>query len=239
MTKDISSVSSENIINNVELTTSSIKSDAPMFVGTDFNDYFRSAVGDEIFLAGSGIDTMIYSGPRSNYTLTKVTQNFALAIADWIVTSTTEGKDMIKSVERISFTNTNLALDIDGNAGMAYRIYQAALNRSPDKFGLGYWMAVLDQGKGLTTVAEGFVNSNEFKSLYGANPSNAVLVTQFYQNVLHREPDKAGYDWWLNELDTGHQTVVQVLIGFSESRENKTKLVGLIENGIEYMPWGV
>lgn len=214
-----------------------IEQEVPMINGTNGNDTFRSGSGDEIFQAGSGVDTLVFSGQRSNYTVTKVTQNFALAIADWIVTSPTEGKDMIKSVERLSFTDTSLALDVDGNAGMAYRIYQAALNRSPDKFGLGYWIAVLDQGKGLNTVAEGFVNSSEFKSLYGNNPSNADLVTQFYQNVLHRAPDKAGYDWWLNELNTGNQTVTQVLSGFSESRENKTKLIGLIENGIEYSPW--
>ena len=43
-------------------------------------------------------------------------------------------------------------------------------------------------GTGLSQVATGFINSAEFKALYGNNPSNAEFVTLLYDNVLHRAP---------------------------------------------------
>lgn len=144
----------------------------------------------------------------------------------------------IQNVERLKFSDAAIALDIDGNGGQAYRVYQAAFNRSPDKSGLGYWIDYLDQGHSISEVANGFVDSAEFKKLYGENPIINTLVTQFYQNVLHRSPDQGGLDYWVNELNTGHQTIPQVLGNFSESTENKTNLATVIGNGFEYTPWG-
>jgi serralysin len=138
------------------------------------------------------------------------------------------------NVERIQFTDKTIAFDTAGDAGQAYRLYQAALGRKPDSSGLGYWTDHLDHGVSLVDIASGFFNSAEFKGLYGTAPTNTELVTRFYQNVLHRAPERAGLDWWLNELATGHQSPQMALIGFSESPENQAQLIGVIQNGMEY-----
>ena len=86
----------------------------------------------------------------------------------------------------------------------------------------------------LLQVSAGFVDSAEFKSVYGQNPTDSEVVTRFYQNVLHRAPEQAGYDYWMNQLQSGLQTRTQVLTGFSESPENQAQIIGVIQNGIEY-----
>ena len=144
------------------------------------------------------------------------------------------GEDTLLNVERLQFADKSIAQDINGNAGEAYRIYQAAFNRAPDLGGLGYWIYGMDHGMSLLDVATGFINSAEFKTLYGANPTTSEYVTRLYSNVLHRGPEQAGYDYWVNQLNSGQQTRNQVLANFSESPENQAQVIGVIQNGIEY-----
>ncbi len=144
---------------------------------------------------------------------------------------------MLTNVERLQFSDTYIALDIAGTAGQAYRLYQAAFDRKPDLAGLGYWIKDMDKGTSLTTVAAGFFQSSEFQKLYGSNPNTTTLITNFYQNVLHRAPDQAGFDYWAGELNTGKITPAGALASFCESTENQALVIGSIQNGIEYTPW--
>jgi hypothetical protein len=147
------------------------------------------------------------------------------------------GTDTIVNIERLIFTDAALALDIDGNAGKAYRLYQAAFDRQPDVTGLGFWIKALDGGTTLQSVASAFVTSTEFQTLYGANLTDGALLTAVYGNVLHRTPDQSGYNWWMGALASGNLTRSQLLIDFSESAENKLQVIGSIQNGIDYVPW--
>ena len=127
-----------------------------------------------------------------------------------------------------------MAFDMDGNMGKDYRLYQAAFDRKPDVSGLDYWDHQMNSGMALQQVASGFINSAEFKALYGNNPSNAEFVTLLYDNVLHRAPDTGGFNFWINELEQGTSRE-NVLIGFSESLENQLSLVGIVQTGIEFV----
>jgi len=147
----------------------------------------------------------------------------------------------MNSIERIMLRDSYLAIDLNGNAGQAYRAYKAAFNRDPmegDKAGLGYWIGQIDKGMDLLEVSARFVDSKEFRDLYGTNPTNAQFLTKLYQNVLGRAPETTGYNWWLNELNTNpSKTKAKVLADFSESGENQTGVASLIGNGITYEPW--
>ena len=50
-------------------------------------------------------------------------------------------------------------------------------------------------------------------------------------------PEQAGFDYWMNQLGSGLQTVPVVLSNFSESPENQANLIGIIGNGFVYTPW--
>ena len=124
-------------------------------------------------------------------------------------------------------------LDTAGNAGMAYRLYQAAFDRTPDQGGLGFQMKALDDGLNIAQVAANFIASPEFQRTYGAL-NDTQFVTQLYQNVLHRAPDSGGLAFHVNNLATGANTRANVLVGFSESPENQAALIGAIQNGMVY-----
>lgn len=143
----------------------------------------------------------------------------------------------LSSIERVSFDDLNVAFDIDGNAGKAYRLYEAAFDRDPDLEGLGYWISALDKGTSLESVAKVFIDSDEFHNLYGSNISNEEFVTSMYQNTLDRAPDQGGFDYWVNELGSGSINEAQGLAYFSESNENQLNVIGVIQDGIEYKEW--
>lgn len=172
----------------------------------------------------------LFSGNAASYTIKR---------AGGSVTVTGSGaSSTLESVERLLFADAGVAFDISGNAGQAYRVYQAAFDRIPDAAGLGYWLYAMDHGASLRTVADGFVASNEFRQIYGANPTSREIIAKFYQNVLNRDGEAAGVDYWTSVLDGGHATVAEVLMGFSESAENQAALVGATANGIHYTPFG-
>jgi hypothetical protein len=143
---------------------------------------------------------------------------------------------LLGNEQRLQFTDANIALDTGAGAigGQAYRLYQAAFNRAPDPGGIGYWINAMDNGATLKQVAQGFVDSPEFKLVYGQSPSNAQIVAKFYDNVLHRVGEASGFNSWVGGLDSKAVTVADVLAGFSESAENQAALVGVIGNGFAF-----
>ncbi len=84
-------------------------------------------------------------------------------------------------------------------------------------------------------VALGFVNSVEFKAVYGAGASNAQIVDRLYHNVLGRAGEQGGTDYWIGRLQSG-TSVADVLASFSESPENVAKVAPLIGTGISLEP---
>jgi hypothetical protein len=145
--------------------------------------------------------------------------------------------DTLVNVERVQFSDANLAFDINGTAGQAYRLYQAAFDRAPDAAGLGYWIKTMDAGAALDQVSAAFAGSKEFADLYGANASDSQFVQQLYQNVLHRPAEAGGYDFWMGAIEQHGVTRAEVLSHFSESAENQVQVIGSIHDGMLFQPW--
>lgn len=197
--------------------------------GNAGNDHLIGNAGDDAIDGNSGLDSAMFSRNHSSYSLTKIGNSYTVH-----ANVGTDGTDTLINIERLKFTDGTLALDTGkwATAGEAYRLYQAAFDRTPDTNGLAYWISVMDGGQAHEQVAHNFIVSAEFQVLYGADPSNGELITAMYKNVLDRSPDQGGYDYWLGLLNQGQITPEQLLINFSESAENVT-LVGMaIEHGI-------
>lgn len=145
----------------------------------------------------------------------------------------TANLDTLTGIERLQFQDGTLALDTGAGqaAGSAYRLYQAALDRAPDTGGLKYWVAAIDNGQSLSSVASGFMASREFNALYGTNQTQSEMLSTFYRNVLNREPDSAGFSYWTNELNRGLSTQ-DMLVSFSESNENIANLASAMNQGL-------
>jgi hypothetical protein len=198
-------------------------------VATSANNVLMASSAGGLLDGKDGVDTAVFGLQRSWYALANNGGN--VSVYDFLHGSTTT----LAHVERLQFADKNVALDIAGNAGESYRLYQAAFNRTPDKAGLGYWIAAMDHGQGLKQVAANFIDSAEFRQMVGANPNDSQYVDALYENVLHRTPDAAGYEFWLHALQVAPRA--EVLVNFSESAENQAQVIGAIANGIEFTPW--
>jgi hypothetical protein len=177
---------------------------------------------------------IVFSGVRALYKITA-------SATGYTITDLTGIKSPVSATanDRLRFADTTIALDLDGAAGQAYRLYQAAFSRPPDAAGLTYWIGSLDGGTNLLDVANAFIHSAEFVQLYGNNPSNHDLVVRLYFNILHRGPDPSGLAFWQDILDNHKSDLAHVLIGFSESSENQSGVKALIPNGIPMTESGV
>ncbi|AIQ96174.1 DUF4214 domain-containing protein [Prochlorococcus sp. MIT 0801] len=103
-----------------------------------------------------------------------------------------------------------------------FRLYNAAFKRLPDSDGLKYWIGKYTSGENDDrAVASSFLVSAEFKQRYGEDVTNAKYVETLYVNVLGREYDQEGYNYWLGNLNSGLETRYELLLGFAESAENK------------------
>jgi hypothetical protein len=96
------------------------------------------------------------------------------------------------------------------------RFYQLCLDRNPDPAGLDGWTNnLLNQIQTGADVANGFVYSQEF---INKNTSNDEYLTILYRAFFNRDPDQAGWDVWIAELNSGRDRG-DVLSGFLGSQE--------------------
>ncbi|MYM69292.1 DUF4214 domain-containing protein [Pseudoduganella sp. FT55W] len=194
------------------------------------NDVITLSDSNHTVDGGAGIDTAVFGGARAAYTIAKTADGYSV--------KSSAGTDTLVGVERVQFSDSTMALDISGNGGQVYRLYQAAFNRVPDAGGLGYWIKSMDSGMSLDSIAGQFTQSGEFQAMYGATPSNGDFLDKLYHNVLHRGGDAGGTKYWLDILDTHALTQAQVLAFFGESPENQAALIGSIGNGFTFTPFG-
>jgi hypothetical protein len=207
------------------------KAAVPVVTATAAADTITNLAVSQNIDGGAGIDSLVYTSNSAAVVISK-------SGGSTLVTNTATGEvDTLINVERLKFADTAIALDTTGVGGQAYRVYKAAFNRSPDLGGLGYWISGMDSGASLKGVAQGFVSSAEFKAVYGASPTNAQIITKFYENVLNRAPESSGYSYWLGILNSGQGTIADVLAAFSESPENQAGVIGVIEKGMRYTPY--
>lgn len=224
-----------------------------MWAGNDSDNLFTgSAAGDFMFgwlgndtLTGMGGNDVLDGGPGKDQVRQagKIAETNRSLQADgsWLlINQATSEADKLYNIERVVFDDGIIAFDFKGPAGpdtlagVAYRIYQAAFDRTPDIGGLSFWTKWLDDGKtDPFNMAGRFIDSNEFRALYGSStPANGDFLTKVYQNVLDRSPDQGGYDFWVSRLDNGTFKQAEVLARFSDSDENRANVAPMISNGI-------
>lgn len=82
------------------------------------------------------------------------------------------------------------------------RLYRAFFDRDADYAGGRYWIEQSRAGVSYDDMAWGFANSQEFKNKYGT-VSNRSFLRIVYVNVLHRDPDPAGFMYWDQQIQNG------------------------------------
>lgn len=136
-----------------------------------------------------------------------------------LATGATRGQVLAGFAQSYENRANTRAIAGDKNDAEAYRLYQAGLDRTPDDGGDAYWSNVLSQGASPAEVAQGFMQSSEFQTKYGTL-DNPGYVNALYNNVLNRDADAGGLQYWVNSLAQGGSRQ-QILADFADSLENR------------------
>ncbi len=196
-----------------------------LIMGLSGNDIITGGGGNDVIDGGSGIDTSTYSSVRSNYTLVNNTSHFT-------VSSAVDGADTLINIERLQFSDVDVALDINGNAGQVAKILGAVFgagsvsNQQYVGIGLNY----LDNGMSYSDLAALAINAAGAKT-------NDAIVTLLWTNVVGSAPTDVNKAPYLDMLNQGQITVggLGVLAAETSLNINNIHLVGLAQTGLEFI----
>lgn len=187
--------------------------------------FLDSYTGSYRISVGSSTTSQPFSGAAKNYTVSLAAGASTLTVLDKV------GNDGTRTITGgTSLTFTDQTVDTSNfvkTAGLSSSqltelvdLYVAYFNRAPDAMGLDFWGGQLASGASFSTVAAGFASSTEVSAKYPSTLSNADFVTAVYTNVLGRNTDASGFNFWVNALQSGSVTkgnfvlnVVQSVLG--------------------------
>jgi Domain of unknown function (DUF4214) len=114
-------------------------------------------------------------------------------------------------------------------------LYNDLLFRDPDSIGLAAFSTELQDGATMAQVADSIVTSQEYLQANTtpgatANEDQTQFVTALYSDVLGRDPEPGGVAYWVNQINTGAQTVQQVATAFVNSPEAATSPTSVLAN---------
>jgi uncharacterized cupredoxin-like copper-binding protein len=81
------------------------------------------------------------------------------------------------------------------------QLYVSLFGRAPDAEGLGFWASALADGMTMARLAQEMYNTSPARDYYPTAATNREIVATFYLNVLGREADAGGLDFWTREMD--------------------------------------
>lgn len=194
--------------------------------GNDANNEFFLGAGENMVDGGGGLDFARYAFARLGY---------QVAIAGTLATVIGGGaNDSLASVERLMFSDRNVALDVGGHAGTTAKIIGAVFGSSsvaahPEYVSIG--LGSLDAGTTYHNLMQFALDAR-----LGVQPSNAEVVQLLYTNVVGTPPpaeDLALFQGW---LDSGSHTQATLAIFAAETALNAVNidLAGLASHGLDF-----
>ena len=209
-------------------------------IGGDGNDVLggnavanklQGGAGNDRMVGLEGIDTAIYSGARSDYTLSLVADAAGITtVTDNRSSGVSDGVDSLRTIERIKFTDTNVAIDLSGNAGQAAKLLGAVFGSTAvaNKQFVGIALSLLDGGMSYQSLAAAAVGVT-------GKTSNTDVVALLWTNLFGAAPTTEQAAPVVAAMDGGLSVgALTVLVADSGILAERINLVGLIQTGIEF-----
>ena len=209
---------------------------AEAFYGGAGNDRITGAGGDDVIDGGEGVDTAVFLSPRAIYTVARTSYGWTVQAGQ-----TAEGLDRLTNVERLQFTHTAIAFDLDGHAGAVAQILRALFGKDflANNAFVGLGLQLFDAGTPYAEVVRLAVGTDVFAQLAGGRSSTA-FVNHVYKNVMGQLPSAGELSYFAGVLDRGElsQDALALLACQTVFNTESVDLVGLASTGIEFTPGG-
>ena len=191
-------------------------------IGNSIANRLQGNGGSNVLDGGDGIDTAVYTGNFSDYTVTAKAGGYTVSLR----TNPSLQTDALSNIERLVFKDGTVSLNMASVAddslqaqyvALAQKFYVAYFGRPADANGLANMVAQFAAAKVPTTtraftdayysdatikaLVDSFGNSDESAKLY--HGTNVDFVTSIYAHVLGRAPDAEGLKYWAGALDAG------------------------------------
>lgn len=201
-------------------------------VGGSGADVLDGGTGRDTLVGGGGIDTAVFHGARRDFSASKSGSAF-------VVQRGISDVDTMTGVERLQFDDTQVAIDLDGKAGLVAKVIGAVFGPQflSNKTFVGIGLSLADAGMSEAGLINLALATDVFAQLAGSR-SNTDFVRLVYRNVVGVQPSDADLHSFVGLLDSGAytQSSLAVLATDNELNAAHINLVGLTQTGIEYLP---
>jgi hypothetical protein len=246
----VAEVPTFKIVNGVSYSNASVLVNVPLSLDlrTDFTDpitisdrngsqLMRTFAGNDIIFdadhagaasidGGLGVDTAVYSGQRAQYTLDPTATGMAVNGAGL--------HDSLKNIERLQFSDTKVALDLDGHAGTVAKFIGAVFGASSVQNAayVGIGLSLLDGGMSEDALMQLALNAR-----LGAGASDAAVVTTLYENVVGSPIPAGALAAYTDQIAHGEVTQVGLARMAADVSLNTAHigLTGLAATGLAYV----
>ena len=177
---------------------------------------------------GGGVDTVKYTNAKSNYLLNFISPTNR-SLSD---KSGSQGIDILVSIERLKFSDTSLAIDLEGSAGTTAKILGAVFGKDSlsNKNFVGIGLSFLDSGWTYDNLAGLALDAVGAKT-------NDQIVSLLWTNVIGTKPTAADKQPFIALLENGMTAgALAHLAADTSLNTTNINLVGLAQTGIEYIP---
>ena len=202
-----------------------------ILVGFGDGGVLSPGLGNDLLVGGNGVDVASFAIASNQVSLLK--SSSGLSDHDWKIKTEVENNTLI-SVERISFKDKKIALDLEGSAGITAKVLGAFLGEAgvsqPDLVGIG--LGLVDNG----LTYEGFLEQ-AIVAIFGPDPSGADMVKHFYQSLTGQAAPEALVNQYAGLIDGGSLAPVDLAMQVAESELNiqNVGLIGLTQTGLDYI----
>jgi len=197
--------------------------------GNAGNNLLAGGAGNDQIDGGAGIDVAVYAGQHSQYVLSSGASGFQVDGS-----GPQEGIDTLQNVERLRFTDGNVAIDLAGNAGTVAKILGAVFGRAElsNATYVGIGLQYADGGMSYEALMQLALDVR-----LGGGASHASVVQLLYTNVIGVAPDAGTAAHYTGLLDNGTFTSASLAVMAADTSFNAANinLTGLTQIGLEYV----
>ena len=221
----------ENATGSAHTDVLSGNSQRNLLSGGAGDDTLRGRGGNDVLEGGAGRDTALYAGRMAGFQIDRAAGGYRVTDR-----SGAEGSDLVRGVERLAFADRHVALDLDGNAGLAAKILGAVIGAGAvqNASHVGRVLGLLDGGQSASQVADYIIDA-----ALGVPHTHQSFVSLLYANVTGAAPGSADLAYYTQMLDSGMASQSSLALLAAEGGANAARidLVGLAAHGLEYVPY--